>query len=194
MIKRIFEVFFSIFILFLTIPLILVASLIIFFEDFQNPFFLQPRLGKNKKIFMIYKLRTMSPKAPQLGTHEVNSDLYLKSSYFIRKLKVDELPQFFNVLKGEMSIVGPRPCLPSQNNLIDARSMKGVFNFLPGITGISQLKNIMMDQEELQASVDSLYEKEEATTIYFYFYCIANTAIKLDRELKFLNSIISKYK
>ena len=194
MIKRIFEVFFSIFILFLTIPLILVASLIIFFEDFQNPFFLQPRLGKNKKIFMIYKLRTMSPKAPQLGTHEVNSDLYLKSSYFIRKLKVDELPQFFNVLKGEMSIVGPRPCLPSQNNLIDARSMKGVFNFLPGITGISQLKNIMMDQEELQASVDSLYEKEETTTIYFYFYCIANTAIKLDRELKFLNSIISKYK
>ena len=135
----------------------------------------------------------MSLEAPQLGTHEVDGALYLKSSYFIRKFKIDELPQFFNVLKGEMSIVGPRPCLPSQNKLVDARSKKAVFNFLPGITGISQLKNIMMDQEELQSSIDSLYEKEETKTIYFYLYCMANTAIKIDKKLNFLNNIISKY-
>ena len=134
-----------------------------------------------------------------VGTATLSSDQIgrvklSKIGSFLRRTNLDELPQLLNILIGEMSIVGPRPCLPSQNNLVDARSMKGVFNFLPGITGISQLKNIMTDQEELQASVDSLYEKEETTTIYFYFYCIANTAIKLDRELKFLNSIISKYK
>ena len=194
MIKRIFEVIFSISILLLTMPIILFSSIIIFFEDFQNPLFIQPRLGKNKKIFSLYKLRTMSLKAPQLGTHEVNSALYLKSSYFIRKLKIDELPQFINVVKGEMSIVGPRPCLPSQNKLVEFRSLKGVFNFHPGITGISQLKNIMMDQEDLQSSIDSLYEKKETKTIYFYLYCMANTAIKFDRELGFLNTIISKNK
>ena len=193
MIKRLFEVSFSIIVVFLSSPIIIIAASIIFLEDFQNPFFSQLRLGKNKKRFFLFKLRTMSIDSPQLGTHEANQDLYLKSSYLIRKLKIDELPQFINVIHGDMSIVGPRPCLPSQKKLVYARDSKGIFKFKPGITGISQLVNIMMDQENLQSSVDCLYSKKETNTIFFYFYCILNTAIRFDREQKYLRKIISKY-
>jgi len=193
MIKRIFEILFSIIVLSLLWPIILMSSLVIFFEDFHNPFFIQKRLGKNKVNFNLIKLRTMAVDSPQLGTHEVNKNLYLKSSFLLRKFKIDELPQFINVLLGNMTIVGPRPCLPSQDKLIKARDKKRVFEFTPGITGISQLKKIMMDQEDIQSTVDSLYGKIETKSLYFYLYCIASTVYKFDRNLSLINNLIKKY-
>ena len=93
-----------------------------------------------------------------------------------------------------MTIVGPRPCLPSQNRLIEARISKGVFNFIPGVTGIAQLMNIMMDKEELQSSLDSLYDNKETKSVFFYLYCIINTAYKFDKDLKFLKSkVVNKF-
>ena len=193
MIKSIFEILFSIIVLLFLWPIILFSSLLIFIEDFNNPFFIQKRLGKNKRIFNLIKLRTMAIDSPQLGTHEVNKKLYLKSSYLLRKLKIDELPQFINVLTGNMTIVGPRPCLPSQDKLIKERDKKHVFEFTPGITGISQLKGIMMDQEDRQSTLDSLYNKIETKSLYFYLYCIVCTVYKFDRNLSLLNKIITKH-
>ena len=186
MIKRLFEIIFSLVVLILGSPIILVSSIFIFFEDFHNPFFLQKRLGKDKKVFIIFKLRTMRANVPQVGTHEVSKDLYLKSSKYIRKLKIDELPQFLNVLLGNMTIVGPRPCLPNQSRLIKARDKYKIFKFKPGITGISQLLNIMMDQESIQAKTDSIYLSKKGNDIFFYIYCIANTVFKFDRDLNYL--------
>ena len=198
MFKRLFEFFFSLIAIIISSPLMLFAMLIIYFEDFKNPIFSQKRIGKRKKIFTMFKLRTMNTDAPNVATHEAKSSLYLKSSTLIRKLKLDELPQFFNVLIGEMSIVGPRPCLPNQSNLIHHREKRGIFDHKPGITGISQLKNIMMDQEEYQSKVDSTYNTYFGKgscilkNIYFYFYCILNTAIKMDKNLVYLDKIIQK--
>ena len=117
----------------------------------------------------------MRANVPQVGTHEVSKDLYLKSSKYIRKLKIDELPQFLNVLLGNMTIVGPRPCLPNQSRLIKARDKYKIFKFKPGITGISQLLNIMMDQESIQAKTDSIYLRKKGNDIFLYIlhsqYC-----------------------
>lgn len=198
MIKRAFEIIFSLIALILSLPLLVFFGLQVFFEDFRSPIFTQERVGKNKKIFKIYKLRTMKIDTPDIETHKTNRDQFLKSSRIIRKLKIDELPQFFNVLVGEMSIVGPRPCLSKQNDLIKEREKWHIFDHKPGITGISQLKNVMMDQIELQAQIDSIYndffggEKNILENIFLYFYCIANTAIKIDAKLIYLDELIKQ--
>ena len=170
--------------------------MIIFFEDFKNPIFIQQRVGKNKKPFKLFKLRTMHESAPNLGTHEVDDSYHLKCSNIIRKFKIDELPQFYNVLIGEMSIVGPRPCLTNQRELIKQREIRNVFSHKPGITGIAQLKGIMMDQAEKQSSIDSKYndffgnKRNIKSNIYLYFYCIINTVFRFDQKLTYLNKII----
>ena len=198
MIKRTFEICFSLIALILSFPILVIFGLQIFFEDFRSPIFTQDRVGKNKKIFKIYKLRTMKIGTPEVETHKTNTSQFLKSSRIIRKLKIDELPQFFNVLVGDMSIVGPRPCLVTQNELIEEREKWHLFDHKPGITGISQLKNVMMDQIALQANIDSIYndffgsKKNILDNIFFYFYCIANTAVKIDAKLIYLDQLIKQ--
>ena len=98
-------------------PFIFLIAVILFFEH-RKPFFVQTRVGKNQKPFRLVKFRSMSPKAANLPTHEISGDLITKTGKFIRATKLDELPQLWNVLKGEMSLVGPRPCLPIQEELI----------------------------------------------------------------------------
>jgi lipopolysaccharide/colanic/teichoic acid biosynthesis glycosyltransferase len=122
--------------------------------------------------------------------------MYLKSSKLIRKLKIDEFPQFLNVLIGQMSIVGPRPCLPNQYKLIKERDRMNVFSHKPGITGVTQIKNIMMDQEEKQAKVDSIYNvyfgarSGVVENIKLYFYCIYRTVLK--GNLSYIDRLIEK--
>lgn len=194
MVKRIFEIFFSSIVLLFSFPFIFFFGLLIFFEDFKNPIFIQERLGKNKNTFHIFKLRTMKLNSPNVGTHETNEDMYLKSSKLIRKLKIDEFPQFLNVLIGQMSIVGPRPCLPNQYKLIKERERMNVFSHKPGITGVTQIKNIMMDQEEKQAKVDSIYNEyfgarsDKIENMKLYFFCILRTVLKGD--LSYIDRLI----
>ena len=135
-------------------PLILIIAIILFFEH-GKPFFIQTRTGRNQAQFKLVKFRSMSPKAADLPTHEVSADLITKTGKFIRATKLDELPQLWNVLKGEMSLVGPRPCLPTQEELINERQALEVFKLRPGITGPAQVKNIDMSTPKKLALEDS---------------------------------------
>jgi len=135
-------------------PFILLIALILFFEH-RKPFFIQKRVGKNMVEFTLIKFRSMSPKAANLPTHEISADLITRTGKFIRATKLDELPQLWNVLKGEMSLVGPRPCLPTQEELINERQALGVFKLRPGITGPAQVKNIDMSTPTKLALEDS---------------------------------------
>lgn len=135
-------------------PLILTLTIILFLEH-KKPFFVQTRVGKGQKPFRLVKFRSMSPKAANLPTHEISADLITKTGKFIRATKLDELPQLWNVLKGEMSLVGPRPCLPTQEELIQERESRKVFSLRPGITGPAQVQNIDMSTPEKLAIEDS---------------------------------------
>jgi lipopolysaccharide/colanic/teichoic acid biosynthesis glycosyltransferase len=119
--------------------------------------FAQERIGQYGKLFTCYKFRTMRIGTIQAGTHEVNSSAVTSIGYGLRRLKIDELPQVVNILRGEMSLVGPRPCLPSQKELISSRSKHGVLNITPGVTGLAQVHGIDMSQPEKLAINDALY-------------------------------------
>ena len=139
--------------LILLLPFILIIALILFAEH-RKPFFIQKRVGKDQELFTLIKFRSMSPKAANLPTHEISADLITKTGKFIRSTKLDELPQLWNVIKGDMSLVGPRPCLPTQEELISERASKGVFSLRPGITGPAQVQNIDMSTPKKLASED----------------------------------------
>ena len=187
--KRLFEIFFSLIVLIASCPFIIFFSLIIFFEDRKSPIFIQNRLGKDKKLFKLFKLRTMKFGTESKGTHEISESSILVFGKIIRKLKIDELPQFLNVLLGDIEILGPRPCLPNQHELIIERDKNNLFDIKPGITGITQILGVMMDRPKLQASLDANYFRDEAKSIYFYFYCILHTIIKIDFNLEYLKKV-----
>jgi lipopolysaccharide/colanic/teichoic acid biosynthesis glycosyltransferase len=143
-------------------PIILICIFIIIIEDGLPAIFVQERLGKNLKNFNIYKIRTMHLNTPNLGTHEVSSSSYLKIGFILRKLKIDELPQVINFLKGELNLVGPRPGLPSQEELKKFRLNSRVFDINPGITGLAQVLGYDMSNPEKLAKIDSLYIEKKS--------------------------------
>lgn len=122
-----------------------------------SPIFSQPRIGLHGNSFNCFKFRTMHIDTPTLGTHEVKANSVTTIGKFLRSSKLDELPQIFNLLNGSMSLVGPRPCLPNQATLINARKKLGVFDILPGITGLAQLKGVDMSEPAKLASIDYIY-------------------------------------
>ena len=143
--------------LLLASPLIGIAMALIYFEDGGPTIFTQERLGKNKKIIKLYKIRTMKNFTPNLGTHEVDISNYLRTGSFLRKMKIDELPQVINFLKGDINIIGPRPCLPNQSELINKRESSGIFNSTPGITGLAQVLGYDMSNPEILTKIEKLY-------------------------------------
>jgi len=134
-----------------------------------NPMYLQQRVGREEKLFTLIKFRTMKPETRSVGTHEVNPALVTAWGSFLRKLKLDELPQMWNVIKGEMSLVGPRPCLPSQIGLIEARRKLCVFSVRPGITGLAQIKGIDMSTPDLLAKTDAEMIRTMSLGNYFKY-------------------------
>ena len=143
-------------------PLLLFAMAIVFFEDGLPVIFTQKRIGKNKKLIDIYKIRTMQKSTPNKGTHEINNSNYLRVGFLLRNLKIDEIPQIINFLKGEINIVGPRPCLPNQYDLINHREKYNIYDVNPGITGLSQILGYDMSNPEVLAKVDGLYLKKKS--------------------------------
>lgn len=119
--------------------------------------FAQERIGRFGKPFTCYKFRTMQVGTRQAGTHEVSASAVTAVGRFLRKFKLDELPQVWNILCGELSLVGPRPCLLSQNELIEARRRRVVLKLIPGVTGLAQTRGIDMSTPDLLAQVDADY-------------------------------------
>ncbi len=123
--------------------------------------FAQERLGRHCKPFTCYKIRTMFADTPVAATHEISAASVTPLGRWLRRTKLDELPQLWNVLRGEMSLVGPRPCLPSQLELIKKRQEKGVFQVRPGITGKAQIAGIDMSDPTLLSQIDADYVQEQ---------------------------------
>lgn len=160
--------------LILLFPVLLIVTVVGYF-DTGSPFFVQERVGRNKKPFQLIKFRTMSTDTPSVASHLANSASITKLGAFLRKTKLDELPQLINVLKGEMSLVGPRPNLFNQQDLINARESRGVYNVLPGITGLAQVQNIDMSTPELLAKTDKKMLESLTVTTYFKYIIMTVT-------------------
>jgi lipopolysaccharide/colanic/teichoic acid biosynthesis glycosyltransferase len=139
--------------------LVLALWLLVKIDNPGPGLFSQTRVGRGGKLFTCYKLRTMNVGTAQRGTHEVSTSQVTRLGVVLRKYKLDELPQAWNLLKGDMSLVGPRPCLPSQIELINERRRANVLDCPPGITGFSQVQNIDMSNPALLARSDAQYVK-----------------------------------
>ena len=122
-------------------PLLFLICLLGLF-DTGSPFFCQKRVGKDLKPFILWKFRTTHPNAASVATHLANVAEVTRLGGFLRKTKLDELPQLCNVLKGDMSLVGPRPNLYNQFELIEERTNLGIYNVRPGITGLDQVSHM----------------------------------------------------
>lgn len=151
---RFFDICFSAVGLIAASPLFLILTIVGLF-DTGSPLFRQTRVGRNKKPFTLVKFRTMRPDTVDVATHLADASAVTALGNFLRRTKLDELPQLWNVLKGDMSLVGPRPCLFSQQELIEARERLGVFRARPGITGLAQINDIDMSTPQLLTETDA---------------------------------------
>ena len=149
-------------------PIFVLLAILGFF-DTGSPLFFQTRVGRRQKIFTLVKFRTMQVSTPSISTHLVDAANVTRIGRFLRKSKLDELPQLWNVLRGEMSLVGPRPCLPIQMELIDERRKRGIFEVRPGITGLAQINSIDMSDAKLLAETDAKMLKDLSLIIYWKY-------------------------
>tara|TARA_B100001287_G_scaffold270632_1_gene269670 strand:- start:890 stop:1420 length:531 start_codon:yes stop_codon:yes gene_type:complete len=173
---RILDFLFSFFGLILLSPILILIFVIGLFEN-GSPLFIQKRVGCNLRSFSLIKFRTMPKDVRSAGTHLIK-DIQLSSyGYFLRRTKIDEIPQLLNVLLGDMSLVGPRPCLINQSKLISERKKRGVFKVRPGITGLAPINGIDMKTPTLVAKTDQKMIKN--MSLYNYFYYIFKTIFKI---------------
>ena len=169
---RFLDVIFSLTGLLLGLPILLILYLIGLF-DTGSPLFFQQRVGRDKKPFTLVKFRTMGLSTESVATHLANKSSITPYGSFLRKTKLDELPQLWNVLIGEMSLVGPRPGLYSQEELTCERDKVGVFKVRPGITGLAQIQAIDMSTPKLLAETDAKMLK--TISVWNYFRYIVST-------------------
>jgi O-antigen biosynthesis protein WbqP len=153
---------------FMLSPFIIVLTILGYF-DTGSPIFIQKRIGKNKKKFNIIKFRTMRVDTISIGTHLVDRNAITGFGKFLRVTKADELPQLLNVIRGEMSLVGYRPCLPDQYEVIDERCSLSIFDYRPGITGLSQIRKIDMSRPKELAEQDSVMFETLGVINYFKY-------------------------
>lgn len=173
---RIFDFFFSFLgIIFLT-PLLILLWIIGMFDN-GSPIFLQKRVGYKQKSFTLLKFRTMPINTRATGTHLLRNLELTSFGSFLRRTKLDETPQLWNVLVGDLSLVGPRPCLLNQKKLISERKKRGVFKVRPGITGLAPINGIDMKTPTLVAKTDQKMIKN--MSLYNYFYYIFKTIFKI---------------
>lgn len=168
MMQRIFDIVFSIVGLIIGSPVLLLIYLIGIF-DTGSPIFFQVRVGRNQHPFTLVKFRTMKVDTKSVASHLADVSAITPVGRILRKTKLDELPQLWNVLKGEMSLVGPRPCLFNQHELIKERDHYAVFKARPGITGLAQLNDIDMSRPKLLAQTDAKM-LEDLTLVKYFEY------------------------
>ena len=137
--------------------------------DTGSPLLFQQRVGRWQKSFVLVKFRTMRLGTPYVASHLADASAITPFGAFLRRTKLDELPQLWNVLRGEMSLVGPRPCLFNQTVLIMERAACDVFEARPGVTGLAQINNIDMSNPKLLAETDALMLSELTALTYFKY-------------------------
>ena len=162
---RILDVVISLIGIIFGLPIMLLIYFISLYLD-GSPLFFQQRVGKDQKLFTLVKFRSMAANTSSVGTHLVDKNSITKLGQFLRKTKLDEAPQLFNVLLGQMSLVGPRPCLPNQTELISERSQRDVFEVRPGITGLAQINDVDMSTPRKLARYDKLMVKRMCPNLY----------------------------
>jgi O-antigen biosynthesis protein WbqP len=160
--KRAFDFLACALFLLLCSPLLLLVIIAIRLQSPGRAIFKQIRVGKDGRPFTCYKLRTMYSGTANLPTHEVKASSVTALGERLRRFKIDELPQLWNVLIGDMSLVGPRPCMPSQIDLVEARRRLGVFQVRPGITGLAQVNGIDMADANRLAEIDAQYVRTQS--------------------------------
>lgn len=148
------------------LPVILVLAVAIRLTSPGPALFKQARLGREERVFTLYKLRTMAVGTPNSASHEVSGSYVTSLGSLLRRLKLDELPQLWNVLTGDMSLVGPRPGLPQQQALTEARRKRGIFAVRPGVTGPAQVNGVDMSTPEELAAADRAYVQSPTIASY----------------------------
>ncbi len=165
---RVFDFLFSLVGLVVGFPVLLALTLIGLF-DTGSPIFRQVRVGRHQQPFTLVKFRTMKVDTASVATHLASSASITRFGHFLRKTKLDELPQLWNVLKGDMSLVGPRPGLFNQEELTEERAKRGVFDVRPGITGLAQVSEIDMSTPALLAETDQKMIRSLTLVDYFKY-------------------------
>ena len=181
--KRGIDCFIAILATFFLSPLLLLLAAAIKFESKGPVFFKQKRVGLHKSYFMIYKFRTMRTDTPKdVPTHllEDPEQYITKVGHFLRKTSLDELPQLFNIIKGDMAFVGPRPALWNQDDLVAERDKYGANDVLPGLTGWAQINGRDELEIPVKARLDGEYVKRMGP--FFDLYCICGTVFSVLRS------------
>ena len=173
-IYRCFDVVFSAGGMLVLSPLCLTVYALIYLDN-RSPLFRQQRVGQNQQPFTLVKFRSMRTDTAETPTHLADANSVTRLGGLLRRTKLDELPQLWNVFKGDMSLVGPRPCLQSQTDLIAARAARGVFQVKPGITGLAQIQDVDMSTPQELAELDA--KMIETMSVYQYFRYIVLTVL-----------------
>lgn len=174
-IKRILDILFSVVLIVFLMPIMVIIGVAVRIESNGGAIFKQKRVGQNKKAFICLKFRTMRIDTPQNIPASKLSDpqkYITRVGKFLRRSSLDELPQLFNVLKGDMSLVGPRPLIFEETEMHERRENEGIYALRPGLTGLAQIKgrNLLLDNEKLEN--DKFY--------------LENLRIRLDARILFL--------
>ena len=165
---RLFDILFSLLGLVFGFPVLVLLTVVGLF-DTGSPIFRQVRVGRDQKPFTLVKFRTMKVETASVASHLASASSITPFGHFLRRTKLDELPQLWNVLKGEMSLVGPRPGLFNQEELTRARAAHGVYDVRPGITGLAQVNEIDMSTPELLAETDQKMIQSLSVKDYFRY-------------------------
>lgn len=194
-IKNVLDFILSLLALIVLFPFFCIFAIIIKLESKGPVFFKQKRIGKDKKEFYIYKFRTMRTDTPKdMPTHMLkNADSYItKSGKIFRKTSIDELPQIINILKGQMSIIGPRPALWNQEDLIEERDKYNANSIRPGLTGWAQVNG----RDELEIPIKAKFDGEyvEKMSLWFDIKIFLKTIIKVFKHDGIVEGEVEKEK
>lgn len=181
--KRFLDLMISVSILVIFSPILAIISILIKLDSEGPIFFKQTRVGLNSKVFTIYKFRTMLITAPaNVPTNDLESatDHLTKIGVILRKTSIDELPQLLNIIQNEMSLIGPRPVIPMEKDLIELRTKLGVDQILPGVTGLAQISG----RDELDYKQKAQFDADYYSKMSFKFdlWILAMTLVKIVRH------------
>ncbi len=181
--KRLFDIVFSLFMLIILLPVFLIVAIVVMIDSGFPVFFLQDRVGKDNKLFKIIKFRTMKKGTRTSSKANLceSDECITKSGKLLRKTSIDELPQLFNILKGDMSFVGPRPLIPEEDEIRKLRAEYGVYAVRPGMTGWAQIngRDNLSDEEKARFDKEYVEKKSLAFDIKILFKTVG---VVLSRE------------